>query len=97
VLFILRKVTRKKANVKWGKGWFDPVGMDIRIRARRTSLDIVDLNLLASGTGALVIRVTILVELEAAVAVVVGAEGIGLVDLGVVREFTVCLAVFGCQ
>ena len=65
-------------------------------RRKGTSLDIVDLDVLASNAaGSLVLRVTILVELEAAVAIVVGAKGIGLVDLGVIGEFTVCLAVLG--
>lgn len=64
-------------------------------RGQGTSLDIVDLDVLASGAaGTLIFRVAILVELKAAVAVVVGAKSVGLVDLGVVGKFTVCLAVW---
>ena len=57
-------------------------------------LDIVDLDLLGGG-AALLVRVAVLVELEAAVAILVGAEGVGLVDLGGVGELAVRLAVRG--
>lgn len=55
-------------------------------------LDIVDDDLLAASTLALALAVAVLVELETAVAVFVGAEGVCLVDLGVVGEFAVCFA-----
>jgi hypothetical protein len=57
------------------------------------SLDVVDGNLLAGGVATgLVFAVTVLVELEAAVAVLAGAEGVGLVDLGRVGQLAVRLA-----
>lgn len=60
----------------------------------RTRLDVIDINGLAAGVGAiLVLGVTVLVELEAAVAVLVGAESIGLVDLGGVGKLAVGLPV----
>lgn len=54
-------------------------------------LNIVDRDLLASATSALAfaLAVTVLVELEAAVAVLVGAEGVRLVDLGRVWQLAV--------
>lgn len=61
-----------------------------------TRLDVVDINGLATGLGALlVLGVTVLVELEAAVAILVGAEGVGLVDLGGVGKLAVGLPVDG--
>lgn len=61
-----------------------------------TRLDVVDVNGLATGLGALlVLGVTVIVELEAAVAVLVGAEGVGLVDLGGVGKLAVGLPVDG--
>lgn len=56
-------------------------------------LDVVDGNLLAGvvATG-LVLAVAVLIELEAAVAVLAGAEGVGLVDLGRVGQLAVRLA-----
>ena len=55
-------------------------------------LNVIDRNLLgAGGAGSLVLAVAILVELETAVAVLVGTEGVGLVDLGRVGEFAICL------
>jgi hypothetical protein len=62
------------------------------VRQRR-SLDIVDLNILsASVASSLIFTVAILVELETAVAILVWPKGIGLVDLGGVREFAVGFA-----
>ncbi len=59
---------------------------------RRAGLDVVDGNLLgAAAADALVLAVAVLVELETAVAVLAGAEGVGLVDLGVVGQLTVGL------
>ena len=55
------------------------------------NLNVVDGNLLATDGNALFLAVTVLVELEAAVAVFVGAEGVGLVDLGVVGQLAVGL------
>ena len=55
-------------------------------------LDVVDIDLL--GTGALLaaaLRVTVLVELEGAVAVLTAAKGVGLVDLGVFGQLAVRL------
>jgi hypothetical protein len=53
-------------------------------------LNVVDRNLLAAGGAVgLVLGVAVLVELEAAVAVLVAAEGVGLVDLGCVGELAV--------
>ena len=53
-------------------------------------LNVVDRNLLAAGGAVgLVLSVTVLVELEAAIAVLVAAEGVGLVDLGCVGELAV--------
>ena len=66
--------------------------MFFRVRlGRLAGLDIVDGDLLGTaGTAlALALAVAVLVELEAAVAVFVGAEGVGLVDLGRVGEFAV--------
>ncbi len=54
-------------------------------------LNVVNGNLLATGGNALLLAVAVLVELEAAVAVFVGAEGVGLVDLGVVGQLAVGL------
>lgn len=55
------------------------------------NLNVVDGNLLGAGSDALVLAVTVLVELEAAVAILVGAESVGLVDLGVVGQLAVGL------
>jgi hypothetical protein len=60
------------------------------------SLDVVDGNLLAGGGAlALLLAIAVLVELEAAVAVFVGAEGIRLVDLGRVGQFAVGFPTWG--
>jgi hypothetical protein len=59
-------------------------------------LDVIDGNILATGrAGSLILAVAVLVELEAAVAVLAGAEGVGLVDLGGVGELAVGLPVGG--
>lgn len=55
-------------------------------------LDVVDRDLLGGasiGTLGLALAITVVVELEAAVAVVVGAKGICLVDLGCVGQLAV--------
>jgi hypothetical protein len=60
------------------------------VRRRTRPLNVVDRNLLAGGGAVgLVLGVAVLVELEAAVAVLVAAEGVGLVDLGRVGELAV--------
>jgi len=60
------------------------------------SLDVVDLDFLAAGgASSLVLAVAILVELEATVAVLVGAKGIGLVDLRGVGKLAVGFALGG--
>lgn len=47
------------------------------------SLNVVNVDLLATGGGVVAaLRVTVLVELEGAVAVLLAAERVGLVDLG---------------
>lgn len=62
----------------------------ILARGPAAALNVVDSNLLAGGGAlALLLAVAVLVELEAAVAVFVRAEGIRLVDLGCVGEFAV--------
>lgn len=49
----------------------------------RTSLNVVDVDLLAGGASLLTaLRVTVFVELESAVAVLAATVGVGLVDLG---------------
>lgn len=58
-------------------------------------LDIIDRNLLAGVATGIAVAVTVLVELEAAVAVLVAAEGVGLVDLGCVGELAVGFPVEG--
>lgn len=55
-------------------------------------LDVVDVDLLAAGTALVAaVRVAVLVELEAAVAVLATAEVVRLVDLGGLGELSVCL------
>lgn len=69
------------------------VSGQLMIHVLVASLDVVDGNLLAGGVATgLVFAVTVLVELEAAVAVLAGAEGVGLVDLGRVGQLAVRLA-----
>lgn len=67
-------------------------GVKERERDKRC-LDIVDINLLATGstTGSVVaaLRVAVLVELEGAVAVFGAAKGVGLVDLGGLGQLAV--------
>ena len=61
-----------------------------------TLLDVVNLNVLgATGTAGVAVAVAVLVELEATVAILVGAEGVGLVDLGGVGKLAVGLPVVG--
>ncbi|KAL2275438.1 hypothetical protein FJTKL_02053 [Diaporthe vaccinii] len=56
------------------------------------SLDVVDVHLLAAGTALVAaFRVTVLVELETAVAVLAAAEVVRLVDLGGLGELAVGL------
>jgi hypothetical protein len=56
------------------------------------TLDVVNLDVLATcGTTGVAIAITVLIELEAAVAVLVRAEGVGLVDLGCVGKLAVGL------
>lgn len=56
-----------------------------------TDLDVVDVDLLAAGASLVALGVTVLVELEGAVAVLAAAEGVRLVDLGVLGELSVGL------
>lgn len=56
------------------------------------SLDVVNVHLLAAGTALVTaVRVAVLVELEATVAVLATAEVVRLVDLGGLGELSVCL------
>lgn len=56
------------------------------------SLDVVDVHLLAAGAALIAaVRVAVLVELEAAVAVLAAAEVVRLVDLGGLGELAVGL------
>ena len=60
-------------------------------RSRRS--DIVDLDILGADTTGLLLalRVPVLIELEVAVAVALGAVRVGLVDLGVLGQLAVGL------
>lgn len=54
------------------------------------SLDVVNVDFLATGASLVAtIRVTVLVELEGAIAVLLAAEGVGFVDLGCLGELAV--------
>lgn len=69
------------------------VGQPRRLNHGGSSLNIVDINLLAtsSATGSVVaaVGVAVLVELEGAVAVLGAAKGVGLVDLGRLGQLAV--------
>lgn len=54
-------------------------------------LDVVNVDLLATSTTRLLaaVRVTILVKLESAVAILAAAKGVGLVDLGRLGQLAV--------
>lgn len=57
-------------------------------------LNVIDRNLLgpAGATAAVAVAVAVLVELEAAITVLVGTEGVRLVNLGGVGQLAVRLA-----
>lgn len=58
----------------------------------RAALDVVDVDILAAGSALAVgLGVAVLVELEAAVALVAGAVRVGLVDLGALGQLAVGL------
>jgi len=64
--------------------------------ARR--LDVVNLDILATTRAtSIAVAVAIFVELETAVAILVGPEGVGLVDLGSIGKLAVCLPVSGVR
>jgi len=67
------------------------------IREKDKVLNVINLDILAGATRcALFFRVAVLIELEAAVAILAGAEGVGLVDLGCIWEFAVRFAKGKC-
>lgn len=69
-----------------------PSPLNCEGKTTRADLDIVDVDFLAARSSlAIALRVAVLVELEAAVALVVGTIGICFVDLGALGELAVGL------
>jgi hypothetical protein len=65
---------------------------------RPRGLDIVNLDILAATRAtSIAVAVAVFVELETAVAILVGPEGICLVDLGSIGKLAVCLPVCGVR
>lgn len=82
------KISRGKVGGKGGRARAIPAFQNPRVNR----LDVVDVDLLAAGTTLLAaLRVTVLVELEAAVAVLIASERVGLVDLGGLGQLAVGL------
>lgn len=58
-------------------------------------LDVVNLDFLAAaGAPGVAVTIAVFIELEAAVPVLVGAKGVRLIDLGRIRQLTICLSVY---